>query len=889
MSWLDGFLHRVYVHLHPETYAREREEEARFHEEMETAERSATVSEANGVRVDPARLTPVQDKLPWTEGFSDRLRQDLRYAIRSLIHTPGFTVMVMLTLALGVGANTTMFGVLDTILLKPPAHVRDPGRVQRVYILQDYGHGQIFTMARTSVPTYEALRDVPAFQSMAASFLTSVSLGRGADARSVDVGAVTASYFSLLGAQPALGRFFTSTEDRVGAAPLAVVSYRYWRRELQGDPSVLERTLPIGRSDYVIVGVAPEGFTGGDSPPPDVWLPLRTAASDLNIAPFLSSRFWPGITMLARLAPGATPADAATEATLVYRRASGKLPSKAKVLLRSIQEARSLKLDQRGSSPGMSSDAQVALWLAGLALAVLLIACANVANLLLARGLARRRELAVRLGLGAGRTRLIRHVLAESGVLAAGGGAGALLVAVWGGAAMRAFLLPGLPHSAKLLEPRLLLFTAGVATLAGVLAGAVPAWQLSGADTADLLRSGGRDVTATRGRLRSSLLALQLALTLTLLVGAGLFVRSLRNGETLDYGMDLQHVLIASVEMGYPFTHGEQDRQSAMYLRLLRHIQANPAVVSAAASVGTPYRETFAIRGLKVSGRDSLSGVPALNAVTADYFAALGTPIVRGRGFTEADEASGASPVAVVGQTFARLAWSDRDPIGQCVFLGKNDATCARVIGVAGDTRTGGIRNASPLDFYVPYGQHLFSQPLTGLLIRTRPPAAEAEGEVQHALQSAAPDLPYVRAESLANRIAPMWQSWKLGAAMFTAFGLLALVIAALGLYAVSAYGVTQRTQEIGVRIALGAERRDVVWLAVRQALGAAAIGAGAGLLAALLLSRAMRALLFEVQPADPVTLVVSIGLLLLVAAGAAFVPARRAVRADPVVALRQE
>ncbi len=833
----------------------------------------------------------------WGGLWLDDLLRDLRYALRSLRKTPGFSAGVVLTLALGLGANTTMFGVLDTLLLRAPAHVQDARRVQRLYLLRNYGAGAVFTDTRASFPDYEKLRGLPAFQALAASFHAQVSLGRGADARQVDVSGVTASYFPLLGVRPALGRFFDSTEERSGGAPVTVVGWRFWRGQLQGDPAVVGRTLPIGRFSYTIVGVAPEDFDGADPTGPDIWLPLRTAGPDLNDPRALTSRM-PWIQMLARLAPGVTPASAAAQATLAFRRGAD-LPFEktTTIILRSIQEARSLNPIQRGGDPRMSGDAEVALWVGGLALAVLLVACANVANLLLARGLRRRRELALRLGLGAGRARLIRQMLVESAVLAAAGGIAALLVALWGSATIRALLLPGLPRSINLLEPRLLLFTAAAATLAGLLAGAAPAWQLSGADVATSLRSGGREVTATRGRLRSTLLTVQVALTLALLVGAGLLVRSFRNARMLDYGLDWHHLLIADLRvrgvMGMTFTlGGQEDPRSALYLRLLRHIQANPAVAGAAASVGTPYYSNYCITGLKVSGRDSLpkvaSGGACFNAVSTDYFATAGISIVRGRGFTEADQGRGAPRVAVVGRTFARLVWPGRNPIGQCLFLGGADSACVQVIGVAGDRRPG-IREEPGLTYYLPYGQHLVSPSIDGLLIRTRASAEEAQGEVQRALQTAEPDLPYVRVESLAERLVPMWRPWRLGAVMFTAFGLLALVIAALGLYAVTAYGVTQRTQEIGVRMALGAHRSDVVWLAVSQALRATALGAGAGLLAALLLARALQALLFQVQPFDPATLVVSVGLSLAVAAAAALVPARRAARVDPMEALRCE
>jgi predicted permease len=820
--------------------------------------------------------------------------QDLRYAVRGLLRTPGFSLAVVATLALGIGANATMFGVLDRLLLKPPAQVREPGRVVRVYFTRDFGQGHTFTGASTSFPSFETLKGAAGFEATAAWFDAQVSLGRGDDAKPVKVRAVTATYFSLLGAQPSQGRWFGADEDRLGAAPVAVVSRRYWLRDMAGDPAVLHRTLTIGRFAYSVVGVAPEGFTGAGLDEPDVWLPLRTAAPDLNDVEALTSRNWFWVQALARLAPGRTPGEAGALATFAERRAAAASDrfrdTSTSVVLGPIQEAR---------GPRMSGDAKVGMWVGAVALAVLLVACANVANLLLARGLRRRREMAVRAGLGAGRGRLMRQLLVESLALAAVGGAVALLVALWGGTAVRAFLLPGLPAGTTLLDPRVLGFTLAVATASGVLAGVVPAWQASRTDLAESLRSGGRDVTTTRGRLRGALVATQMTLTLVLLVGAGLFVHSLRNAQRLDYGLDLDHVLEASVSgqtsSGITRTDspgGPSDPQTALYLRLLSRIRTDPAVASAAATVGEPYGWSHST-DLKASGRDSLpelpSGGPYFEAVTDDFFATTGTRIVRGRGFLPSDQAPGAPAVAVVGQTFAHLVWPGGNPIGQCLYVNGNDSTCVQVVGVAQDARSRSVTEARTMMYYVPFGRHLVPPPINGLLIRTRGPARLAEAEVQRALQRAEPDLPYVTVRSLAEAVAPQWRSWQLGATMFTAFGLLALVIAALGLYAVTAYGVAQRTQEIGVRIALGAARAHVVRLVVAQSVRATAAGALAGLAVALALGRAVEALLFDVKPVDGVSLVGAIAVLLAVAAVAAWIPARRAAGIDPMEALRSE
>jgi len=837
----------------------------------------------------------------------DSLLQDLRYALRGLLRSPGFTLAVVVTLALGIGANTTMFGVLDTLLLKPPAGVRDAGRVQRVY----FRHGNTITVgggagtaiASTSFPGYEALQGVHGFAGVAAFSDGGVSIGTGAEARSARIRAVTASYVPLLGGTTVLGRFFDSTDDRLGAGPVAVVSHAYWMRQMAGDPDVLHRTLAIGPFAYAIIGVASPGFAGAELEEPDVWLPIRQAAPILAGAEALSNWNWFWLQTIVRLAPGATPASAAAEATVAEQRAmpASPTPPGARPRAQHADDQVVLGPIQAARGPGMTDDARVALWVGAVALAVLLVACANVGNLLLARALRRRTELAVRAGLGAGRGALVRQVLVESLVLALVGGAAALLVALWGGAAVRAYLMQSPVPGASVLDPRVLAFTALAALVTGLLAGLAPAWQAGRTDLSGALRSGGRDVSPTRGRVRSALLATQVALTLVLLVGAGLFVRSLRHAQTLNYGFDVDHLLLANVRQRggnvsisrqlAASPEGPVDPQSARLLRMRQAIRANPAVASADALVGMPYQSVIML-SIRVSGRDTLprlaGGGPFMLAVTPTYFATVGTRILRGRGFTDGD-VKGSTPVAVVDESFAKLAWPDRDAIGQCIFLG--DTTCTQVVGIAADVRGRSVTQAQSLNYYLAFQQQLqpAGMPLDGLIIRTRGPAAQVADQVQHALQVSEPDLPYVRVQTLAERIAPQWRSWQLGATMLSLFGLLALVIASLGLYGVTAYGVAQRTQEIGVRIALGAGRRDVVGLAVSQALRATAAGAAIGMLLAFALGRAVAALLFGVKPLDPLSILGGVAVLLAVAAVASWLPARRAAAIDPMRALRTE
>ena len=857
----------------------------------------------------------------------DTLLKDLRYAVRGLLRTPGFTIAVVVTLALGIGANTTMFGVLDALLLKAPAYVRDASRVERVYFRRNmFGRNEVGS--GTSYPAYQALAGVHGFGAVAAVAWGQVSIGTGVDARPATVRAVSASFFPLLGVHPELGRLFDSTDDQLGAGPVVVVSHRYWRRDMAGDPDVLRRTIQIGQFVYSIIGVTPAGFTGADLDEPDLWLPIRQAAPLLSSAEALSNSHWMWMSVLARLAPGATKTSATAEAQVAYdreeaannesfmsgpgpgpggpggpRMAPG--PGAPRFRSRQIQATVLLGPIQAARGPNMSSDTKVALWVAIVALAVLLVACANVGNLLLARGLRRRVELAVRAGLGAGRGALVRQLVVESMVLALGGGAAGLLVALWGGSVVRAYLLPG-GVAGSLLDTRLLAFTFVVAVVAGLLSGSAPAWQVSRGDLASALRSGGHDVNPTRGMLRSALLTTQVALTLVLLVGAGLFVRSLRHAETLDYGLDLDHLLIANAnlhvggagemrvmsrQVGGPAGGGPTDPQSAAYLRLEQAIKSDPAVASAAVSMGTPFQSAVVLM-ISVSGRDSLpriaGGGPFLLQVSPGYFATVGTRILRGRGFTAAD-GPGATPVVVVGERFAQVAWPGKDPIGQCIYLGPVQQNCVQVIGVAADARTMSVTQDKPLLYYLPFAEHLMPMPLDGLLIRTRAPARAAAGGIQHALQTVEADLPFVSVEPMLDRVEPQWRSWQLGATMLSVFGLLALVIASLGLYGVTAYGVTQRTREIGVRIALGAGGTEVVRLAVTQAVRATAIGGAIGLVVALALARALSSLLFGVRPLDPASLGGAIVVLLAVGALAAWIPARRAAAVDPMEALRTE
>jgi putative ABC transport system permease protein len=812
----------------------------------------------------------------------DTIVQDLRYALRTLLRTPTLTVAAIACLALGIGANATIFGVVDTLLLRPPAHVQNPDDVVRLYFRATERHYGTHTSGTTGYPLYTALRDsAHAFQSIAAfSHDQSASLGRGADAKPMRLVLVSSTFFPLLGVRPALGRFFGPDEDRQGAVLVVVLSHAFWRRQFGGDSTVLGRPLALSKSTYTVVGVAPPGFTGVDLRDVDGWVPIAAATPDL-MGPSWLTRGSMFLQTIGRLRAGVSRVQAAHEATLVFRAEDALTShpdSTATALLGPIQAA-------RGPDMGWSKDAQVATWLAVVAAIVLLVACANVVNILLARAVQRQREIAIRRAIGAGRGDLARQLLTESALLALAGAGGALLVASWTGPVIRAFLLGDVPAAATTVDVRVLVFTGTIALLVGVLTGLAPALQVGRDDLIHALKSGAGEGRFQRSKLRSLLLVGQVALTLALLVGAGLFARSLRNVRRIDLGFDADHILRATIDLkAAGFGTAEAN---ALYMQMLQRVQRLPAVEHAAASVGSPFGWGFA-RGLKIPGRDSLprlkTGGPYRQAVTASYFAAMGTP-VRGRDFTSADQHGQA---AIVNETFARAIWPGENPIGKCLQDGDRRAPCSEIIGVVPDAHRNAVVEDAAALYYVPLSRRE-AEGITALVVRARGRPEDLVEPVRREMQSAGINLPFASVVLFADRVDRSIRTWRLGTTMFGLFAQLALILTAVGLYGVLAYTVGQRTHELGVRIALGAQRADVVRLVVAQGVRVAGLGVAVGAVLALAGGRAVAALLYGVSPHDPPVLGAAGCVLLAVAALASWLPARRAARVDPMVALRTE
>jgi predicted permease len=535
--------------------------------------------------------------------------------------------------------------------------------------------------------------------------------------------------------------------------------------------------------------------------------------------------------------------------------------------------------------PNEGSEAKVATWLVGVAGIVLLIACANVANLMLARALRRRREVAVRIALGVSRSRLVMQLLTESLLLALFGALAGIAIAQWGGKIMSATLLKDMnPGPSAFADSRLLFFAVALALVAGLLTGLAPIMQAGREDVAAALKAGSREGTVHRSRLRTSLLIGQAAFSVLLLVGAGLFLRSLMNVEGLRLGYDVDRLLW--VELQDRGIKLDSVQQVNLRQQLLARAQSIPSVEHATEGLTVPFSMTWSFN-IFVPGVDSVNRLGNLNlqAGSADFFQTMGTRIIRGRGFTAEDRET--SPkVMVVGELMAKKLWPGQDAIGKCVKMNSDTMPCRTVVGIAEDVRRSLISEID-LHYYMPIAQ--FHPEQAGLFVRTRGPASAAVEEVRRTLQSMMPGPSYVTVTPMTIIIAPMIQSWKIGATMFAVFGALALVLAAIGLYSVIAYNVTQRTHEMGVRVALGAQARDVISLVVREGLRIVIPGVALGAIVSLIAGKWVAPLLFEVSPKDPPVLVAVIVTLLGVAVMASWLPAQRASRVDPNEALRSD
>jgi predicted permease len=702
----------------------------------------------------------------------------------------------------------------------------------------------------------------------------------------------SANYFQVLGARTVLGRTYSAAEDRLGqGAPVAVISHAFWTIHLAGDSAALGRPIAIGPDEYTVIGILDPSFTGIDLRPASVWLPMGTRSG----SPQEGERWWEtnasfGFRAIARIEAGVNVGafeQRASHRVRAMMRQAARPDSIVDVHTGSLIEAR---------GPGRrGQQVEIALRLGGVAFIVLIIACANATNLLLARAVRRRREIAVRLALGISRWRLVRLLTLETMLIAMIAAVVAMLAGWWGGSLLRSLLMSGLEVPSMGLHWRVMLFTGAVALLAGVAAGVVPALQASNPGLTTALKAGARDGMQHRSRLRRGLVIAQAALSVVLLVGAGLFVRSLHNVQGLDIGYDASRLLFGNVV----FDEGGAPPASvvdAALRQLAGRLDAHPAIEAVARTNFMPMGGVSML--LWYAGSDSTGAFgprdPAITYVSPSFFQTTGIAVVRGSGLSGTDTGEPPAEV-VVNDAAARLLWAGRDPIGACVHFTARENPCHVVVGVVQDVpKMELLESERGAQFYLPLG----SPPSRGLtpgvtggtiVVRARPDAAlTAAAELASALRQSFP-FGYPTVTPMRERLEPEYRPWQLGAALFTAFGLLALLVAVVGIYSTVSYGVSQRTHEFGVRIALGARIRDVLRQVLGEGLRTVAIGIAFGVVLALAAGRMIASLLYGVEPSDPAVLLLVTASLLFVAMLAALLPAWRAARVDPVTALREE
>ena len=821
-------------------------------------------------------------------GWWSVLASDSRYAARGLRRSVGFTVGVVVTLALGIGANAAVFTLIDRLLLRPPPGVDDAGTLRRVHVEVTFKDGRHLVRGPLSYAEFAALRGVRAFERVGAFiYPTPAALGRGVDAPRVERASASGEYFRTLGTTPALGRFFVAEDDDEAVSrPAAVLSHGLWQRRFGGRTSVIGELLVLDGRPYVIVGVAPKGFSGTEVDAPDVWVPLEPALAANQGPKWRDNKLGFGIHVVARLRDRVSSEQAATEAARVIKTAHqgtffADLPSL--VQLGSVIPGR--RLDQR--DPGLS----VATRLVGAAAIVLLIACANVTNLLLARALSRRRELAVRLALGVGRGRLVAQLLTESVLLALIAGAAALLVAYWGGSLLRMLLMPNVSWSTPPVDGRVLAFTGVIACVVGLVAGLIPALQMTRDNLLGSLKAGWRDAAGGLSPVRAGLILVQAAFTVILLVGAGLFVRSLANARAMDLGFTVDRTILADVH----FARGQVPTQerSAIYESFAARVRRVSGVEGVSVTSTAPFW-TISFERLFLPGRDSLPDglkAPPINPVDPSFLQTMGIRLTAGRGFTDADRA-GAPNVAVVNAALAKQAWPNESPVGKCMKIGADTAPCTTVVGVVRDVAFMNVRDEPPPQYYVPLLQHAGRNPNRYLVVRATDRAADVRDvatAIRGVLRGAHGSIEALDVRPMADLLEPELRPFRLGATMFGVFGLLALLLAGVGLYAVISFDVARRTRELGIRTALGARADDVVRLVLGQGLRVTAVGVVTGIVLALALGRVVEALLFGATPRDPFVFGAVAVTLMTVAASASLIPAWRAARVDPVIALREE
>ncbi|MFN7944436.1 MAG: ABC transporter permease [Blastocatellia bacterium] len=806
------------------------------------------------------------------------LIQDLRYGLRLLAAKPGFTLVAVLSLALGIGANTAIFSLVRAVLLRPLPYY-EPERLVMVWEDASFAGFPQNTPAPANYLDWKA--NSRTFAGMAALADRSFNLTGDGEPEKVQAYAVTADFFPLLGVRPALGRVFAPEEDRPGADQVVVLSYGLWQRRFGGDPQITGRDILLNGEKRRVIGVMPAGFQFLERYI-GLWVPLALTPEDA------ASRGSHYLTVIGRLKPDVTVAQANADIGAVMQRIAHDYPNEAERISAYVLPLREqLAGDLR--RPLLVLQVAVAL--------VLLIACANLANLLLARAAARSREIAIRTAMGAGRARIVRQLLTESFLLSLTGGLLGLLLAVWSFAFLQQLIPPTMALQTKLsLDGQALIFTVLVSMLTGVLFGLVPALQVSKADQNQILKQTGMQAGAgTHQRsLRSALVVAEIALSLTLLVGAGLLMQTVYQ-LTKQYSELRAESLLTLRTVLPPNKYRTPAQRTAFYDQVLSRISTLPGVVSAGCTTSVPLEWKGGTSGFVPEGHQPLPGLSYdanHRQISAGYLKTMNIPLRAGRYFDERDRAN-SQPVAIINETMARQYWPGESALGKRFKIGDpdSDVPWLTIAGIVGDLRQMGAEAPVKAEMYLPY-QQAQQQPWytpRDLVIRTTVDPNSLVAAVRHEIHQVDPDQPVSNVRTMDEIVGEETQSRRLGMTLLTVFAGLALLLATLGIFGVMSYFVIQHTPEIGVRMALGAQRRDILALVLRKGMTLALAGVGAGIIISLAVTRLMRSLLFAVSAGDPLTLAGVTLLLTSTALLACLIPALRAAKTDPMVALRNE
>ncbi|HYY56574.1 MAG TPA: ABC transporter permease [Pyrinomonadaceae bacterium] len=808
------------------------------------------------------------------------LWQDLRYGLRTLSKTPGFTLAAVLALALGIGANSAIFSVANAVLLKPLPY-SEPERLVMIW-------GDLFKPGLdeigASAPEFNDYREQGhVFESLACYTEGGFNLSGEGEPERISGAYVSADLFPLLGVGPTLGRTFAVEEDQPGRDQVVVLSHSLWQRRFAADRSIVGKTVGINGKSMTVVGVMPSAFQFPDREV-EIWKPLALDAEDRSE----QSRGSHYLNVIARLKPGVSVEQAQAEIKGIAERIRQQHPDQydngfgAKIVSRHEQVVGPIR--------------PVLLILLGTVGFVLLIACANVANLLFARAATREREMAIRTALGAGRWRIVRQLLTESLLLSLAGGAGGLLLALWGVDLLVALAPVDIPRLSEVrLDGRVLGFTLLVSLLTGGLFGLAPALRLSKPDLQESLKDGARGAGEgfRRQRMRNLLVVSEVALSLVLLIGAGLMIRSFLQVQKISPGFNPDRVL--TMRLSLPQSkYAEAKQQRAFFEQLTARVSALPGVESVGAVNFLPMSKSGNMWSFAIEGRGNAVG-PNLHfrMISPDYFRTLSIPLDRGRQFTEQDR-EGAPPVAVINETMARTFFPGEDPLGKRIKLASMTSPFPwlAVVGVVGDVKHYGLDEETKPELYVSYLQPLlpnFNVSSLFLAVRTTAEPAGLAAAVRREVAVLDKDQPVADIKTMEERLSESVAPRRFNMLLLAIFAALALILAAVGIYGVMSYSVTQRTHEIGVRMALGAQGSDVLRLVVGQGMILALAGVALGLLGAFALTRVMKTLLFNVSASDPLTFAGVAFVLSAVALLACLIPARRATRVDPMEALRYE